>query len=572
LSTERRRSSRCAASALVVALLVAGLTAGSAAATSVDDFEPASCIRNDGIGAEPFVDVAGTAFYGPAVAWAYANGVVEGTAADRFSPNDTMTRGQFAAVLYRVACTPDPAGSASFDDLRIGAFYLDAVDWLVGENLTNGIAPKLFGPERTLTRGEFVTFLHRLAGLPAGSPAAGFIDVAGDAFYADAVDWALHRGLTTGTSATTFSPERALTRGEAVTFLYRLHTVGDIQAQFTTVVSGLDFPVAMAQNPATGTWFIAEKDGTLVRWTGGDATTTAFSQMVSGGGEEGLLGVTFTTDGSLIYLSYTLGGFSIIDEFEMAGDTVDAGTRREILRVAQPAGNHNGGDIHIGPDGYLYIGLGDGGGANDNFGNGQNLQTLLGAILRIDPANPSGGNAYGIPADNPFVGDAGARDEIWVYGVRNPWRFSFDQQTDDLWIADVGQDAREEITRLQGPAFGRGANLGWPLREGSIPTPASVGGPAPPGAVGPIHEYGLSGNQSITGGYVYRGSAIPALDGVYLFADFYLPTLMGWRDAFGTESAEIGPIGSPPTSFGQDATGEVYVLTADGRMRKLVPA
>ena len=570
--TDRSRSGRAKALTIVIALLVAGLTAGPAEATSIDDFEPAACISNDDIGPEPFVDVEETAFYGPAVAWAYDNGVVNGTAADRFSPNDTMTRGQFAAVLHRVVCTPDPSATASFIDLRDGAFYLEAVDWLVGENLTTGIAPDRFGPERTLTRGEFVTFLYRLAGRPIGSPAAGFVDAPGDAFYANAVDWALHRGLTTGTSATTFSPERPLNRGEAVTFLYRLHTIGDIQAQFTTLVSGLDFPVAMAQNPATGTWFIAEKGGDLVRWRSGVLPETALVQAVSGGGEEGLLGVTFTADGSLIYLSYTLGGFSIIDEFAMTGDGVDAGTRREILRVSQPAGNHNGGDIHIGPDGYLYIGLGDGGGSNDTYGNGQNRQTLLGTILRIDPANPSGGNAYGIPADNPFLGNADARDEIWVYGVRNPWRFSFDQETDDLWIADVGQNAREEITRLQGPAFGRGANLGWPLREGSIPTPGSVGGPAPPGAVGPIHEYGLSGNQSITGGYVYRGRAIPALDGVYLWADFYASTLMGWRDAHGSESVEIGPIGSRPTSFGQDAAGEVYVLTTDGRLRKLVPS
>jgi len=563
---------RSAVAALAALSAVISLVVISpASAEPIDDYEPGDCIDNGGIGADPFVDVGAAAFYSDAVAWAYDNDVVNGTDDTHFSPNDTMTRGQFAAVLHRVVCTPPPGGTATFTDLRIGAFYRDAVDWLVGEELTTGVSPGLFGPERNLTRAEFVTFLFRLVGEPGGSPGAGFADVPDDEFFTDAVDWALYRGLTTGTSATTFSPDRALTRGEAVTFLYRLNTIGDVQARFTVVADGLGTPVALAESPATGTWFIADKGGRLLRWSGG-AVSTALTVSVSGGSEQGLLGVAFSADGTKAYVSYTDdGGDSVLAEYDVTGDNLS--NRREIIKVTQPKANHNGGDVKVGPDGYVYWGLGDGGGGNDEFGNGQDTNTLLGAILRIDPTEPSGPREYSSPSDNPFFGPIDGWDEIWVYGVRNPWRFSFDQLNDDLWIADVGQGAREEITRIEGNEVSVGANnLGWPLREGTIATPGGPGGPAPGDHIGPVHDYSRINNRSITGGYVYRGDDIPALYGTYLWADFYESTLMGWRDPYGVESADIVGIGSQPTSFGQGADGEIYVVTVDGRLRKLVPA
>lgn len=560
---------RSAAVALVVLSLGIGVVAVSpAAAEPIDDYEPEDCIDNGGIGADPFVDVSSSAFYAAAVAWAYANEVVNGTDGTHFSPNDTMTRGQFAAVLHRVVCTPAPTGAADFVDLRDGAFYLDAVDWLVGEDLTTGIAPGLFGPDRTLTRAEFVTFLFRLVGEPVGSPAADFADVPDDRFYSDAVDWALHRGVTTGTSSTTFSPDRALTRGEAVTFLYRLHTIGDVQARWSVLDDGFGTPVALAQNPATGTWFVADKAGTLYAWRPETGKAVALTESVSQGSEQGLLGVAFTDDGSLLYVSYTDGaGDSVLVEYEMTIDT--PGARRLILEVDQPASNHNGGDVKVGPDGYVYWSLGDGGGSYDFYGNGQNTNSLLGTIIRIDP---SSGSPYVNPDDNPFV-DEGGWDQIWVYGLRNPWRFSFDMETDDLWIADVGQATREEITRIPGNEVVYGANNGgWPRREGSIATPHAKGGAAPADHVGPVHDYDLVGGQSITGGFVYRGDDIPALWGSYLWADYFVSDLMAWRDTYGVESAVVNAIGSRPTSFGQDADGEIYVVTVDGRLRKLVPA
>jgi glucose/arabinose dehydrogenase len=238
-----------------------------------------------------------------------------------------------------------------------------------------------------------------------------------------------------------------------------------------------------------------------------------------------------------------------------------------VLVVDQPFANHNGGDLAFGPDGFLYIGLGDGGGAGDPFGNGQSLQTLLGKMLRIDPRR-SGGAPYTVPPSNPFVGDPGARPEIWAYGLRNPWRFSFDRATGDLWIADVGQSNLEEIDRQ--PASSRGGeNYGWSAFEGSVPLGGSPAGEV----VSPVFEYDHTGGVcAVAGGYVYRGSAIPALDGAYLFADVCVGQVTWLRlTEGGVEHATIGTPLSGPASFGEDADGELYVLTLAGPVYRLLP-
>ncbi len=292
-------------------------------------------------------------------------------------------------------------------------------------------------------------------------------------------------------------------------------------------------------------------------------------------GEGGLLGLDFSPDGQNLYVSYTdTDGTSVIADYRMDGLSALEETERVLLRVEQPYSNHNGGQITIGPDGFLYVALGDGGSGGDPLGSGQNTSTLLGSILRIDPAGGTADAPYGVPADNPFVGQTEGRDEIWLYGVRNPWRFSFDAETGDLWIGDVGQDEVEEIDFLPASAdepAGRGANLGWNIKEG----PQAFSDQAPPSdLIDPIAWYGHDdGRCSVTGGYVYRGDRIPELEGVYLFGDFCT------GEVFGLKRFEDGRTTQAPVtidgglgqivSFGQGPEGELYVFGADGTLSRV---
>jgi glucose/arabinose dehydrogenase len=246
-------------------------------------------------------------------------------------------------------------------------------------------------------------------------------------------------------------------------------------------------------------------------------------------------------------------------------------SRRSILSVEQPYPNHNGGEIEFGPDGYFYIGLGDGGDAGDPEGNGQNTEVLLGKILRIDPLNPGNGQEYSIPSDNPFADGDGGAPEVWLYGARNPWRFSFDAETDDLWVADVGQNEWEEIDLL--PAAdggGKGANLGWDRMEGTH----SFEGDEPDDDVLPVYEYSHDDGCSVTGGVVYRGSAVPELAGAYLFSDFCQGTLRAIRVAGGELADErvFDAETSSASSFGVDAAGDVYVASLEGPIYRIDPA
>jgi glucose/arabinose dehydrogenase len=301
------------------------------------------------------------------------------------------------------------------------------------------------------------------------------------------------------------------------------------------------------------------------------------SDMTRAQGEQGLLGIAFSPDGSRMYIDYTdLDGDTHVVEYRMSGGGVDESSRRELLFVEQPFANHNGGQLAFGPDGFLYIALGDGGGQGDPQGRAQNTSDLLGKILRIDPSQPSGGRPYGIPAGNPFATGGGA-PEIWIYGMRNPWRFSFDQATDDLWVADVGQNETEEIDLLPAApeGAGRGANLGWNLREGDH---EFRGGDEPEGLVDPIFTYpnGVDGTCSITGGYVYRGRAIPQLTGAYIFGDYCAAEIHGLlaRDGQVVDERSLGVSVATRSlsSFGQDLDGEVYVLSTDGTVYKIEPA
>jgi len=339
-------------------------------------------------------------------------------------------------------------------------------------------------------------------------------------------------------------------------------------------VARVEAPTALALRAGTNLAYVAERAGRvrpidLATGTVGDPIID-ISDDVSVSGERGLLGLAFSPDGSRLFLSSTnADGDSRLDAYDISGDTPDLASKRTLLAIEQPASNHNGGDIKIGPDGMLWYALGDGGGGGDPFGNAQNTDTLLGSILRIDVSTPD--RDYAIPADNPFVNDGG-RPEIWLYGVRNPWRISFDRETGDLWVADVGQNTVEEINVLRAPDRGRGANLQWPLREGF----RAFAGDAPSGSVDPIYEYGRDdGSCSVTGGYVYRGRAIPELVGAYVFGDFCEGTVRAlFSDVGRVVERSLGANAGTGVlaSFAEDADGELYTLGLDGRIARLVPA
>lgn len=307
--------------------------------------------------------------------------------------------------------------------------------------------------------------------------------------------------------------------------------------------------------------------------------------LVSTGGERGLLSLAFHPNfpsNGRFFVNYTdRGGHTQVVEYRIGASPLvaDPASARPILQIEQPAANHNGGLIAFGPDGYLYIGTGDGGRANDPWGNGQNPGVLLGKLLRIDV---DGGRPYAIPEDNPFVGRSGARGEIWALGLRNPWKFSFDRATGDLYIADVGQNAWEEVN-FQPAGSNGGQNYGWNRMEGTRCFPSGRACDDD-GLVLPVAEYGHGegGGCSVTGGYVYRGAAIPELYGAYLFADYCtgriwaLATDRAAAYRAGAESARDWPyqelLHTPYaiTAFGEDLAGELYVAHHGGQVFRLV--
>jgi glucose/arabinose dehydrogenase len=330
-------------------------------------------------------------------------------------------------------------------------------------------------------------------------------------------------------------------------------------------VATMEVPIAMAVRPGDPAVYVAEKTGRVFALRGaavGRTPVLDVSVRLSLGSEQGLLGIAFGPDGRHLYADYTdTGGNTHVTQWTFSGGKAQPNTERGILFVRQPYANHNGGQIAFGPDGDLYVALGDGGSEGDPQGNGQNLGTLLGKILRIRPT-PGGPKPYVIPNDNPFVRRPGARPEIWAYGLRNPWRFTFDRQTGDLWIGDVGQSAWEEIDVQPEGARG-GRNYGWNRTEGDHP----YLGAEPANWTRPVFEYShASGGCAIIGGYVYRGSAIPGLWGAYLFSDNCLGGIAALRLRQGRLASErgMGVKVSSPSSFGQDANGELYLLSLSG--------
>jgi glucose/arabinose dehydrogenase len=349
--------------------------------------------------------------------------------------------------------------------------------------------------------------------------------------------------------------------------------LANVHVALTSVVSGLKSPVAMAWRAHDSRMFVAEQGG-RIRVVSADGTLSPTPLLeigpLSNGNEEGLLGLTFSLDGSKLYVDYTDPGMDThVDEYTMRGDVAVASSRRQVLFVEQPFANHNGGQVTIGADGMLYVGLGDGGSGGDPNHNGQNLNTLLAKILRINPTATANA-AYSVPAGNPFAGQANARPETWMWGLRNPWRFSFDRKTGAMWIGDVGQGDYEEIDfAAKGE---KGINWGWSAREGLH---GYRGGDPPPGARDPILDTShADGNCAIVGGYVYRGKAIPALDGVYLFGDNCDIHIVGVVASGGKLVAqrELDPTAPQLTTFGEDPAGEVYAATRGGTVYRFTAA
>jgi len=349
-----------------------------------------------------------------------------------------------------------------------------------------------------------------------------------------------------------------------------------VQIALAPWAAGFDHPVFLTSRPHDYRVFVVEQTGRVVALSADGSlsqTVLDISSRVTYGGERGLLSVAFDPRyPSRMFVDYTgAGGTTMIEEYRlpMGGWAADPEPVQTLLTQTQPYANHNGGQLQFGPEGDLYIGLGDGGSGGDPHRNGQNMGTFLGKILRIDVSAARG---YTIPPDNPFASGAGGLPEIWVSGVRNPWRFSFDG--DALYIGEVGQNRVEEVDIVDATKAA-GDNFGWNVMEGNTcyPSGGACSG-ADRGFVDPVITYGHDGGKcSITGGYVYRGDAIPGLRGTYLYADYCTGEVWGLRapDGAVTESRSFGAIGGHVSSFGVDNDGNMYVLdVAAGTVKKVV--
>ncbi len=362
------------------------------------------------------------------------------------------------------------------------------------------------------------------------------------------------------------------------------------------VVSGLSLPVHITHaNDASGRLYVVEQRGVIKIISQGRQTLSDpfldIRNRVASGGEKGLLSLAFHPDyrkNGFFFVNYTqkIAGKlnTVISRFSRnTKDRADINSEVILLRISQPYDNHNGGQLAFGQDGYLYIGMGDGGSQNDPHNNAQNPATLLGSLLRID-VNTSDDQTsvpYTIPQNNPFVGKKGFRGETWGYGLRNPWRFSFDALTGQLYLADVGQNDMEEINLIQ-----RGGNYGWNIMEGDICTPAVKAPCQRDGMIPPLHTYYHSKGYSITGGFVYRGKEIPSLCGTYLYADYVTQRIWGMRHHDGKLLAEaeiyrpsltdkiarkLGKYNLNISSFGEDENFELYIAEhTSGKVFKIV--
>ena len=346
-------------------------------------------------------------------------------------------------------------------------------------------------------------------------------------------------------------------------------------------LGGLEFnkPVALVfSESVTGTGYIVEQSGRVLsvapiddEWEASEFLDIV-DRVNDRGREEGLLGLALSPSfpsEPYIYVNYTAADprRTVISRFTVSTSVpvvAEATSQKLILEVAQPYSNHNGGHLVFGPDGYLYIGFGDGGSAGDPRENGQDPGTLLGTILRIDVSDLDSTGTHAIPASNPFIGLEGARPEVWAFGLRNPWRFTFDRETGNLWVADVGQNEREEVNVVR-----PGLNYGWNIMEGSLCYKRRDQNCIREDLELPVTEYGREGGCSITGGYVYRGERVPSLYGSYVFGDFCSGKIWSYNRET-DQSTELLDTDLDISSFAEDPKGELYVVSLDGGVYALV--
>jgi glucose/arabinose dehydrogenase len=349
-----------------------------------------------------------------------------------------------------------------------------------------------------------------------------------------------------------------------------------ISLSLAPIATDLDQPLYVTgAGDGSGRLFVVEKTGRIWVFRDGrrvERPLLDIAARVSNGSEQGLLGLAFPPDfaeSAYCVINYTdRSGDTVVARLRVSGDVADLSSEDILLTQEQPYANHNGGHLLFGPDGDLYIGLGDGGSGGDPHGNGQNLDTWLGTLLRIQ-VDRSG--QYEVPSDNPFVSTANARPEIWAYGLRNPWRFSFDRETGDLWIGDVGQNAWEEID-FQPAASAGGENYGWNLYEGAHTYPAGEAVSEAGDTVLPVVEYDRQAGKSVTGGYVYRGEALKVLWGTYLYADFVDGRIRGLQRApnGGISTRMLLDNTMLISSFGEDDGGELYLTDLNGGLYKVL--
>ncbi len=499
---------------------------------------------------------------------------------DRFCPDRVLTRAEMATMLSRALTLPVTNTDYFIDDN--GHNLEGAINRLAEAGITQGCNPPgndRFCPDRNLTRAEAAAFLARALALP---PSANdyFNDDDGD-ILEGAINRIAAAGITVGCNPPIndqYCPSRVLTRAEMATMLTRALGLTAMKPParpplgWDLVVDGLSSPVQALVPPGEDRILIAELGGRVMVSQSGALLPQPFLDLtgtVLTGGERGLLSIAIHPDYPVdrrLFAWYSAplrpGGSgnhtAYLVEFDIAPDLATASSPRTILTVDEPASNHNGGFLSFGEDGYLYLGLGDGGGGNDPAGRARNLNTLLGKMIRIDV---DGAEPYEVPSDNPHVGSPGL-DEIWASGLRNPFRWSFDDG--NIYIGDVGQSAREEIDAV--PVNPVGYDFGWSRYEGTLcnsldPDPSC----STSGITMPVVEYGRSVGQTVTGGVVYRGPTVRSLDGYYIYADYSSGIVRAFRllDGKAVEPLDLtGSLGKGRlVDFAHDGDGEILAVS-----------